>query len=347
MRGRRTCLLLALGLLHARRGVAQTADSLAAARQLYNDLSIERAVPLLRAVVSPSWPFPVSTAERAAAYELLGASFALLNAPDSAIAAFRKAIDADPFSDLDPQRFTPSQIRLFRDAQDSVLTVAIRPVDSVRIDPRVDHVVLQVLTTHTATLLVSLRTPGGESIPLFDGQNRGLRPVEWDALLPDGSFAPPGRYELVARGTSRIVSRSDSARIFFDLARDGPALDDTLPSLGAADLVPSRYGGAGVRHDVLHGLAVAAGAFAVATLLPNTQVDGGHGRALIVTGAVLAATGATVVARRRHPDLGAAVAENARRQAARAAQNDRIRRSNAEKLNRTRLVITPAAGSLP
>lgn len=344
---RSALLLLALGVLLSTRGVGQTADSLAAARQLYNDLSIERAVAMLRAIVSPGWPYPVSTAERVTAFEYLGASFTLLHAPDSARAAFRGAITSDPFSTLDPQRFTPSQLQQFQAARDSILVVAIRPVDSTRLDPRTQHLVLQVLTTHAATLDVFLRTPGRTLIPLYHGDNAGLRPVEWDALLPDGAFAPAGIYEVVASARSLIVGQSDSARVFFDLQRDGPRLDDTLPSLGEGDLVPARYGGGWARHDLLRGLAVAAGAVAIAAALPSHRVDGGHGRALIVGGASLAAAVGTVMVRRAHPDLGRAVAENARRQAERAAANALIRNANAAKLNQTRLVIVPAAGTAP
>jgi hypothetical protein len=289
----------------------------------------------------------VSTTQRVATYEYLGASFVLLNKPDSAFAAFRTAIETDPFSNLDPQRFTPSQLSLFRAALDSVFEVALRTADSARIDPRTEHVVLRVLTTHASTLQVSLRAPGGALVPLFDGTNTGLRQVEWDALLPDGSFAPSGRYELIARGASRLMNRSDSARIYFDVVRDGPALDDTLPPLSATDMVATRYGGTGIRHDLLRSLALAAGAWAVATIIPNGGVDGGHGRAAIVAGAGFAAGVGTVLVRRAHPDLGTAVAENARRQATRAEANARIRRENAEKLNRTRLIVTPAAGAAP
>jgi hypothetical protein len=346
VRGRLLVLPLAFGLVGTR-GAAQTADTLAAARELYNALTVERAVPMFRRVVSSSWPYPVSTAERVTAFEYLGASFALLNAGDSAVSAFRAAIETDPFADLDAQRFTPSQVSLFRAAQDSVFVLAARPVDSVRIDPRTEHVTLRVLSTHAATIQVSLLTPDRETIPLYSGSNRGLREVTWNGLLTDGSFAPAGRYVLVVGGTSSILTRTDSARVYFDLKRDGPALTDTLPSLRPAELVPGTYGGAWARHDLLRALAVAAGAVVIADALPNGSVDGGHGRAAVVAGAAIVAAAGTLLYRRARPDLGSAVAENARRRAARAAQNEAIRQANADRLNRTRLVITPAAGAAP
>lgn len=343
---RGAAVFLALGMA-ATRGAAQTADTLAAARQLYDSLSIERAVPILHRVLSPSWALPVSTAERVTAYEYLGAAYQLLNARDSALAAFRAAIQADPFADLDPQRFTPTQIGIFSAAQDSEFAVAVRPVDSVRIDPRTEHLSAQVLSTHPTVMQVSLVTPGNEVATLFSGLSRGLRQIEWDALLPDGSFAPAGRYELVVSGTSAILGRTDSARIYFDVRREGPPLADTLPPLGEGDLVPARYGGAGLRHDLLQGLALTIGTWVIGTALPNSAVDGGHGRAAVVAGTALAVTAGTILGRRARPNLGAAVAENARRQQARAEANGRIRQENAERLNQTRLIITPAAGAAP
>lgn len=346
MRRSTTLLLLALGTV-ATRGGAQTADTIDAARQLYNDLSIERAVPILRRVVSSSWTLPVSAAERVTAYEYLGASFQLLNLRDSALAAFRAAIRSDPFADIDPQRFTPTQIGIFRLAQDSEFAVAVRPVDSVRIDPRSEHLTLQVLSTHPAAMQVTLVTPDKRTVPLFAGPNRGLRQIDWDVLLSDGSFAGAGRYELRVAGTSTIVNRTDSARIFFDVRLDGPALADTLPSPGPGDLVPTRYAGAWARHDLLRAVAVAAGAMVVAEAVPNTRVDGGHARANVVAGAAILAAAGTLLYRHAHPDLGPAVAENARRNAARAAENAAIRRENAARLNQTRLIITPAVGAAP
>ena len=341
-----TLVLLALGSV-ATRGAAQTADTIAVGRQLYDSLSVERAVPVFRRVTASSWSLPVSTAERVTALEYLGASFVLLNARDSALAAFRAAIQTDPFADLDPQRFTPAQLEIFHTAQDSEFAVAVRPVDSVRIDPRNEHLALRVLSTHAATLQVSLVTPDKRTVPLYSGPNRGLREVDWDALLADGSFAGAGRYEVHVAGTSAILHRPDSARIYFDLKREGPGLSDTLPSLGAGDLVPSRYGGAWARHDALRVLTVAIGAVVLAEALPNSRVDGSHTRSDVVAGAAILAGVGTLLYRRSHPDVGRAVAENARRNAARAAQNAQIRQQNAARLNQTRLVITPAAGAAP
>jgi len=346
VRTRAALTVLALGGF-ASRGAAQTADTLAAARQLYDALSVEQAVPILHRIVASSWSLPVSAAERVTAYQYLGASFQLLHARDSALDAFRAAIRADPFADLDPQRFTPTQVGIYRAAQDSEFAVGVRPVDSVRIDPRNEHLTLQVLSTHNATIQVSLVTPDKRTVSLYAGPNRGLRQVEWDVLMADGSFAGAGRYELRVAGASAMVNRTDSARVYFDVRLEGPALTDTLASLEAGDQVPVHYGSAWARHDLLRALTVAVGAVVLADALPNDKVDGSHVRAQVVAGAAILAAAGTLLYRHAHPDLGQAVAENARRNAARAEQNAAIRKENATRLNQARLIITPAAGAAP
>jgi hypothetical protein len=344
---RRLPALLALGALFGVRATAQTADSLARAQVLYDSLAIERAVPMLRAIISPSWSFDVSPTERATALEYLGAAFGLEDARDSAVAYFRAALQADPFADLDPRRFTPAQIAQFRRAQDLVFAVAARPVAPARLDPRVERAAFVVLTTHAATLDVSLRAPGGDVVTLLHGANAGPRDVTWDFLLASGALAPPGRYELAVRGESQVLTQADSARVYFDLAREGPGILDTLPSLAGGELLPVRYSARGLRADLARGLLVAGSALAVGGFVPNRALGGQRGPSLAIAGAALATAVLTVVARRHRPDLPANVMENVRRQAARASANAAIRQENAERLNHTVMVVAPATGTLP
>ena len=73
---KRLALLLALAGSLVPRLDAQgsTQDLLQQASAFYERLDVERALPLLRQVVSPSWPFEVTAAQRVAAYKYLGAS---------------------------------------------------------------------------------------------------------------------------------------------------------------------------------------------------------------------------------------------------------------------------------
>src|SRR6266545_3173534 len=311
-------LLLGLALVAAwpvaARAQTETADQLRQAQDLYERLEIERALPLLRQVVSRGWPHDVTQEQRVEAYTYLGAALALLGMRDSAIAYFRDAIERDPFTDLDAQRFTPAQLALFGQARRLTFAVAVRPVAAARIDPRTERATLTVVSTHSASVRVELRPADRRSaLVLFDGVNDGLRELGWDGLLPDGHLAPPGRSELAA-----------------------------------TQLLPERLQRSTGRSDLLKGLAVAAGALVVSRVAANGDL-GGRGPALAIAvggTAGIAGVAAFLSARHEH-DLSANIEENNRRRAARAATNASIAQRNAARIAQTVLVIEPAAGVGP
>src|SRR5436309_16038564 len=140
---------------------AGTAELLQQARQLYERLEIERALPLLRQVVSPEWPLEVTNAQRVEAYKYLGAALVLRGKPDSAVLYFRAALERDAFADLDPAQFTPAQQGAFAAARRLTFSVGARPIPETRVDPRTGRVTVTVVTTHAATLRVTLRALGG------------------------------------------------------------------------------------------------------------------------------------------------------------------------------------------
>ena len=105
------------------------------ARANYEALDLERALPLLRQVVSPQWSFAVTPAQRVEAFTYLAAALVLVGQRDSAIAYFAAALARDPFSDLDPQEFTPDQRAAFAAARPRVFAVAARPVAATRARP--------------------------------------------------------------------------------------------------------------------------------------------------------------------------------------------------------------------
>ncbi len=327
-------LLLGLALVAAwpvtARAQTETADQLRQAQDLYERLEIERALPLLRQVVSRGWPHDVTQEQRVEAYTYLGAALALLGMRDSAIAYFRDAIERDPFTDLDAQRFTPAQLALFGQARRLTFAVSARPVAAARVDPRTERATLTVVSTHSASVRVE------------------LRPADRRSALPDGHLAPPGRYELAVVGRSQLLGRSDSARVYFTVAHETPPLEDSLPELAATQLLPERLQRSTGRSDLLKGLAVAAGALVVSRVAANGDL-GGRGPALAIAvggTAGIAGVAAFLSARHEH-DLSANIEENNRRRAARAATNASIAQRNAERIAQTVLVIQPAAGVGP
>src|SRR2546425_5586316 len=332
MRGLVLCLALVVAAPPAARAQPDTADLLRQAQELYERLEIERALPLLRQIVSPSWPHEITKEQRVQAYTYLGASLALTGVRDSALLYFRGAIERDPFTDLDARRFTPAQLTLFRQARRLTFAVAVRPVAAARIDPRPERATFTVVTTHVASLRVELQPAADQpAIVLFHDVNDGLREVPWDGLLPGGHLAAPGRYALAVVGRSQLLGRSDSMRVYFTVAHEAPPLEDTLPELAPDQLLPERLYASAGRKDLLKGLGVAVGALVASSVAANSDL-GRDGRvlAIAVGGMAGVAGGSGLVKARPESGLPPQGAGNSPRPTARAAAHATIARRQAE-----------------
>jgi hypothetical protein len=159
---------------------------------------------------------------------------------------------------------------------------------------------------------------------------------------------PPGRYTLAVVGRSQLLGRADSMRVYFTVGHETPPLEDTLPDLAPAQLLPERLQASAGRRDVLKGLAVAFGALAASGVAANGDL-GRRGQVLaIAVGGAAGTAGVMAALRARHErDLPVNVEVNNRRRGARAAANASIAHRNAEKVAQTVLVIQPAAGVGP
>ena len=336
----------------AARAQANTAETLTRAIKLYEDLQVERAVVLLRQVVSPSSPYEVSREQRVRAYKYLGAALAVLGQRDSAVVYLRAAVERDPFVDMDPQTFSPAERDALAAARAKTFAVAVRPVRPDTLDPRTERATFALFVTHDATLRLELRGAGAgateqDAVVLSDGEVNGAREVTWNGVLGDGRLAPPGRYVLVARGRSALAGITDSAVVWLDIRHDRPALEDTLPALGAADLLPEQHTRAAAGRELLRGASVAAAAIVTQSVLSDRRLGGGGGYAVTVGVAGGAAGTYAFLMRRRHREIPETIASNHRREAERAAHNADVRRRNLERLAQTRLVLLPAAGVAP
>ncbi len=342
------CVALALALPRPTRAQSNTDETLQRAVHLYEELQVERALVLLRQVISPSSPFVVSSAQRVQAYKYLGAAHAILGQPDSASVYFRAAIERDPFVDLDAQAFTAAERSVFADARRRTFAVAVRPIARTRIDPRIERMTFVLLSTHAGTLHAEIRDVHGAATTIFDAENEGVREIQWDGLLADGHLATPGRYVLFVRGVSHISQHPDSARLFLDVELDRPPLEDTLRSLGAADLLPERYPTSATSFELAKGLGVAVTALAIPIAVGSRGLGAGaRGLAGVMAGIGIGVGVGGFVWRRQHGEIAANIAENTRRRAARANENAEIARRNDARLAVTALVITPAAGVGP
>ena len=341
-----TCIALAAVAISAspRRASAQgsTSESLAQATKLYEDLQVERALVLLRQVISSSSPFEVSREQRVQAYTYIGASLAILGMRDSSIAYFRAALERDPFTDLDPSRFTERERSAFGEARLRTLAVAARPLLPRRIDPRTDAIPMVIVSTHTAAVHAEIVAAGDTSgVPVFDRESEGVRELSWNARLADGRIAPAGRYWLVVRARDN-EGLTDSSSVAFEVVHDLPALEDSLPPLTETELQAERWPRSSAYLQLGKGVAFAAAGLAISTL-GNSKLDrGGHplSRGIAIAGITAGVAGA--IDRRRHPVNDAAVAANDRRRAALAARNAEIASRNAARLALLRIVIIPS-----
>ncbi len=324
-----------------------TADQLRRARELYEGLEFERAMPLLRQVISPQWPHAVSNAERVEAYLYLGAALVLAGRADSGVTYFRAALQRDPFSDLDAQRFTPLQLQTFARARRETFALGARPVAVTRVDPRTQRVRFTIVTTHDARVLAQLRRRDSTAVTLLDGTVSGVQEVAWDGLLADGHLAPPGRYEMVIIGRSSTRQQTDSARVFFGLRHEVEPLEDTLPAHAPGELLPERRSGWSAAGELAKGLGVAAGVLAISSALSSSELDAERGPAVVVAGAAALTGVVAMIARAANPVIAENVAANQRRETERRTQNDTIRTRNADRIARTVLLLAPAAGTAP
>ena len=331
--------------LAAQRG---TAELLRQAHEFYEQLEVERALPLLREVVSPAWPFPVAPEQRVDAYKYLGACLALAGKRDSAVLYFRAAVERDPFTELDPGVFTPAQLATFAEARRRTFAVAARPVAAARVDPRTEHVPFTIVTTHAAAVELSLRQVGeGGQVRVLQATIDGVREVSWDGLLADRRLAPPGRYELTLVGRSQLSGSRDSTRVFFDLRHQLEPLEDTVPDLDPRALLPEQIRPSAARVDLAKGLGVAAATLLLAGMA-NADLHGDLKAGAGVVAGTAAVTGiVTTIVHRRHRAIPENVAANERRRGERRATNEAIRRRNAERIAATVLVVSPAAGAGP
>jgi hypothetical protein len=221
-------------------------------------------------------------------------------------------------------------------------------VNAVRVDPRTERLTFTIVTTHAATVQVAVRSADAAvNRVLYHGESDGLREIPWDGLVADGRLAPPGRYEVLVDGRSRLLARSDSAHVYFDVRHQRPALEDTLPDLRPGQLLPEHYPSSAATGDLAKGVGLAAGVALLAALADQRLGSGGAGLPATVAATATVSGVLAFVWRSHHRDVPANSPENTRRRQKRHDANEATRRRNAERIAQTVLLITPASGLGP
>lgn len=310
---------------------------------LYEELQLERAVTLLREVMSPS-NTAATAAERVQAMKYLGAAFALLGQRDSAIAYFQGTLERDPFTDLDPAVFTGQERQLFAVARQRAFVVGARVLSDTGFVPAQGRVPLRFVTSRHARVQAVLRDAAtDEAVASFRWTAEGASESPWDGLDQHGARLAPGRYHLEVSATATTDSLSDTVALRFDVRYDHASLEDTL-AFEAGSLLPERRPPSVARSHLAAGLAAAAFAIAVPTAIGHGELGGTRKHALVMASVTASGGIAAFFFLRRGSGIPANVLENARRREEHARGNREIRERNAARMAEARMVITPASG---
>ena len=332
-------LLLPLRPTSAR---AQTEENLRRAIDMYTAFNIEGARPILLSIISPSYLMSVSTEQKVRAFKYLGASYAVLDKPDSAVTFFMAALDHDPFTDLDPREFSASELGAFNLAKQRIFKIAIKPVIPQRLDT---SYTFRLVTTHRANIVVELiqQNDTNRKEVLYQGESDGPREIRWNGLRRSGERADSTIYELRAIGNSRVQSGTGADRQLFRIEYAYEPLEDTLPAIPQSELLPEQYAAAAPFWDMVKGGALAVAAVALPLITLNNDVSWKpHAVAAATIG--VAAASISFSYRRRHRDIPPNVRENDRRREQRALFNRGVVERNDARKAATILLICPVTG---
>ena len=352
-RAGRWCFVVMLLLVSGSRAVMaqrSPAETMQRAVILYEELQLERAIVLLRQVISTSAAGQASPEQRTQAHKYLGAAYALLRQRDSALVHFATALDRDPFLDLDARTFTEGERRLFLESRRSVFAVGARaPADTV-ITPGAEQVSWTVVTTQPATVQASLRpvdggTDAALTILTTSANGAELADMRWNGLTASGAVVPAGRYTMRFVASRVGGGATDSASLAVDIRYQHASLEDSLPALRADELLPERRPPSASRTQLVRGMGLAVAALAIPSLLGSKDLGTNGTHTAVMAGGSAAAGVAGFVLWGRSRVIAPNVAANARRRRERAAYNTAVARRNAERLAGVRLAIVAAQGA--
>lgn len=341
-------LLLALPALAPAQGT--TSENIARAIAMYEAFNVEGARPILQQIISPSYLQPVTAVERVAAYKYLGASYALLDKQDSAITFFVAALDFDPFTDLDPDKFSPAELGAFNTARSRIFKVGIEPIQNKVINPKLDSsaYVFRLITTSPASVmtvvLVNQSDTNKKEVLLPPQANNGPRQIRWLGVLQSGLFADSAIYMLRVQATAPGSSQPLQDQQFFRLEHSYEPLEDTLPPLTGAALLQEQIPPRAPWMDLVKGVVTGGAAYGLASLAMSDDVVGWQTHAIGAAALSIGAGTWSFLYRRANRNIGDNVRENARRQAQRAAFNAAVTARNRARLDNRRIILTAVTG---
>jgi hypothetical protein len=351
MRSLRLAALLALAPAIA--GAQSTQQYIDRAVAMYEALQVEAARPLLLNIISPNYLQTVTPEQKVTALKYLGASYALLDNQDSATVFFVAALDFDPFTDLDPAKFSAAELVPFNQAKRRIFKAGIRPIAPKVIDPKVDRTAysFQLVTTHRAQLIVELVHQGDTTRKetLFQGESDGVREIRWNGVMSNGQLADSAVYMLRASASSRLAGSSSSApltveRQFLKVEHSYAPLEDSLPALvPGVDLLTEQYSARAPWFDLAKGAWVATAAVGLPVLAFNRDIKWGA-HSIAAAALALGGAGASFYYRYQKRVIPANLQENQRRRQQRLLFNAGVKARNDARLDARKLIITPGVG---
>jgi hypothetical protein len=317
----------------------------------YEAFNVEQARPIFAQIVSPSNINQVSPEQKVLAYKYLGASWAVLAQTDSALRYFVAALDFDPFTDLDPVKFSASELGPFGVAKTQLFRVGIRPVKARVVNPRSDSSWYQftITTTHRANVeltLVRQNEPNAPVETIFSGQSDGQRVIAWDGRLKvkGGAVADSGTYLLTLKATSSLPAMRNqeaSEPQLLRIEQSFDPLEDSLPTLPDSMLLPERIKTQEPWFDLANGVLVGAASYILPAFILKKDPMQWQSHAGLSIGISIGAGATSFFYRNSRRAITANVVENTRRKDQRARYNQAIAARNAIKLNDMLLIITP------
>ena len=162
------------------------------ARAAFDELDYRRAAELAEGALTQN----LSTGDRAAAYEVLGYSYGVLDEPDRAVSTLSQMIVLDPDREPNRQALPPRIAGLWDQAWAQVLVVRGVLVDSIGFVAGEGRVTLHYEVSRPAR--ASLRLVGNGLDVVIDSTRVDPGPVryDWDALV-DGAPLGAGDYQLI------------------------------------------------------------------------------------------------------------------------------------------------------
>jgi len=321
----------------------------------YDGFLVDGARAFFRQIVSAGYPYTVTDSQRVTAFKYLGASFAALSLPDSAYRYFSAALDHDPFTDLDPVKFSTSEIAAFEVAKLQVFRIGIRPILSAVVNPQVDSssYVFQFVSTHRARMKVELIRQPDERLreTLFSGDADGLKRIKWDGLMRStGKIADAATYLLRVEATDAGLGAGQAAgppiisTVFLRVEHSHALLEDTLPTLNDSMLLADRIPPSAPWLDLAKGAVVGVASVVLPAVLLSSDLSWNvHAT---VGGILGIASGAgSFLYRRNKREIPGNVTENLRRKQQREAFNAGVIARNEQSLAGTKLIITPLKGA--